>query len=502
MFGGMVKPEGSTQEFWGENKIGGRGGWGSYTVEVLLLILIFQLAAKIRFLLGGSFLSTIIARFRSAAAIVVSPASNNNHSLKLKNPTVSPSKDHPHKYNHRVSEAISDLDLRNLIDSLDEKSYELEKWDTVIDRQQNLLAYSAKSCKPKDGPLKYLSVTIFENCSAEKLRNFYMDNEYRKNWDKTLAVHEQLEVDESNGTEIGRIIKKFPLLTGREYILAWRVWEAKDGTFYCFSKVMRYDGKKTVVLYKEKTVNILWPQDRRSMYVLNSSNLVGESGKALPGRNACEIKMVHQEDAGLNAEMAKLAFSKGIWSYVCKMDHALRQYSAVKCLQSSLGVTAVTLIQQVPEELNSLAHISGPTYPENSATNCGQIACEGRERKFLKRPSNKLMAKGLILLGGAFCMSRGHSNLGAKLASSSARGDIKFCSYAESVKSSCPPVSQVTLQQLPAANHTVLSLVVTSNTFWFSLAPPLGQFQIVLHDLKTLLSFPGLNELAFGYAID
>lgn len=101
MFGGIVKPEGSAQEFWGENKIGGRCGWGSYTVEVLLLILIFQLAAKIWFLLGGSFLSTIITRFRSAAAIVLSPASNNNHSLKLKNPTVSPSKEHPHKYNHR-----------------------------------------------------------------------------------------------------------------------------------------------------------------------------------------------------------------------------------------------------------------------------------------------------------------------------------------------------------------------------------------------------------------
>ncbi|XP_058228218.1 uncharacterized protein LOC131336403 [Rhododendron vialii] len=399
MFGGIVKPEGSAQEFWGENKIGGRGGWGSYTVEVLLLILIFQLAAKIRFLLGGSFLSTIITRFRSAAAIVVSPASNNNHSLKLKNPTVSPSKDHPHKYNHRVSEAISDLDLRNLIDSLDEKSYELEKWDTVIDRQQNLLAYSAKSCKPKDGPLKYLSVTIFENCSAEKLRNFYMDNEYRKNWDKTLAVHEQLEVDESNGTEIGRIIKKFPLLTAREYILAWRVWEAKDGTFYCFSKNCEHP---------------LAPRQKK--YVRVEFFKSGWRIRKVPGRNACEIKMVHQEDAGLNAEMAKLAFSKGIWSYICKMDHALRQYSSVKCLQSSLGVTAVTLIRQVPEELNSLAHISGPAYPENSATNCGQIACEGSERKFLKRPSNKLMAKGLILLGGAFCMSRGHSNLGAKVA--------------------------------------------------------------------------------------
>ncbi|GMQ07742.1 hypothetical protein CsSME_00051814 [Camellia sinensis var. sinensis] len=68
------------------------------------------------------------------------------------------------------------------------------------------------------------------------LRDFYMNNTYRKKWDKTLIEHEQLQVDESNGTEIGRTIKKFPFLTPREYILAWRVWEAKDGTSYCFSK--------------------------------------------------------------------------------------------------------------------------------------------------------------------------------------------------------------------------------------------------------------------------
>lgn len=58
--------------------------------------------------------------------------------------------------------------------------------------------------------------------------------------------------------------------------------------------------------------------------------------------------MVHQEDAGLNVEMAKLAFAKGIWSYVCKMDDALRQYKAVDHhSQLTSGVTAVTLIQKV-----------------------------------------------------------------------------------------------------------------------------------------------------------
>ena len=87
------------------------------------------------------------------------------------------------------------------------------------------------------GPLKYLSTTTFNLCSSETLRDFYMDIFYRKDWDKTLIDHEQLQVDESNGTEIGRTIKKFPLLTPREYILAWRLWEGRDRTFYCYSKV-------------------------------------------------------------------------------------------------------------------------------------------------------------------------------------------------------------------------------------------------------------------------
>lgn len=67
----------------------------------------------------------------------------------------------------------------------------------------------------------------------------------------------------------------------------------------------------------------------------------------MPGRDACEIKVFHQEDAGLNVEMAKLAFAKGIWSYVCKMDNALRNYAVVGHPQTIPAVSAVTLIQKV-----------------------------------------------------------------------------------------------------------------------------------------------------------
>ncbi|CAK7339787.1 unnamed protein product [Dovyalis caffra] len=140
--------------------------------------------------------------------------------------------------NSRISEIVSEADLKFLIDNLDEKL--TEKWENVINKRNNLLAYTAKCFKPKDAPIKYVSVTVFENCTTEMLRDFYMDSDYRKKWDNTIVEHEQLQVDRTSGIEIGRTIKKFPFLTRREYILGWRLWEGKDKTFYCFIKVIIY----------------------------------------------------------------------------------------------------------------------------------------------------------------------------------------------------------------------------------------------------------------------
>lgn len=46
-------------------------------------------------------------------------------------------------------EAISDADLKSLLDKLDGKLNENEKWEHVVDKSNDLLSYSAKCCKPK-----------------------------------------------------------------------------------------------------------------------------------------------------------------------------------------------------------------------------------------------------------------------------------------------------------------------------------------------------------------
>ncbi|BBG98701.1 Polyketide cyclase/dehydrase and lipid transport superfamily protein [Prunus dulcis] len=327
--------QGSSEEFWRENVYGGFA-----TLVALLFVLAWHCAK--RFV------------FRKSSSSKSSPVGVSNS-----DPTSS---------GFSISEMVTDADLKFLIENLEEKTRENEKWDNVIEKRNDLLSYYAKCCKPKDGPVKYLSSTIFENCSPEKLRDFYMDNDYRKQWDKMLIEHEQLQVDKNKGVEVGRSIKKFPLLTAREYVLAWRLWEGKDNTFYCFIKECEHP---------------LAPPQKK--YV-----------RVMPGRNACEIKMFHQEDAGLNVEMAKLAFSRGIWSYVCKMDTALRRYSRISNHPLSSGATAVTLIKKVPPGLEATDSM---TSQENSAATSVHRPIAGGGRKLSRTPSKKLLANGLLILG-------------------------------------------------------------------------------------------------------
>lgn len=355
--GGIVSSS-SSEDFWKENPY---GGWA--TITALLIILIWQ-AAK--------FFST---RSRSKPFIPPPP-----------NPSI------------RISGVVTDADLKILIDNLEEKLDANEKWENVVDKRTNLFSYKAKCCKPKDGPLKYLSVTVFENCSTEMLRDFYMDNDYRKQWDKTVVEHVQLQMDETSGTEIGRTVKKFPLLTPREYILAWRIWEGKNKTFYCFTRECEH-----------------LSAPRQKKYVRVGFFRSGWRIRKVPGRNACEIKMAHQEDAGLNVEMAKLAFSRGIWSYVCKMDNALRKYSAISRPQPTPAATAVTLAQKVPTELDTISDVH-PVPSSSTGIQGRATGVEDRARKFSRKPSRDVIAKCLLLVGGVVCMSRGHSSLGAKVA--------------------------------------------------------------------------------------
>ncbi|KAI9115311.1 hypothetical protein K1719_013630 [Acacia pycnantha] len=54
----------------------------------------------------------------------------------------------------RISEFVTDEDLKFLMDNLDGKFHESDKWETVTDKSNKNLSYYAKCCKPKAGKHK------------------------------------------------------------------------------------------------------------------------------------------------------------------------------------------------------------------------------------------------------------------------------------------------------------------------------------------------------------
>eukprot|EP01018_Ginkgo_biloba_P034922 Gb_27417 [translate_table: standard] len=199
---------------------------------------------------------------------------------------------------------ISEIDLQKLLDALDEKIDEDEIWKPVIEKRNDRVFYTTKCCNPKDGgPPKYISTTIFENCSTELLKNFIMDLDFRIEWDKTILKHEKLQFCKETGTETGRIIKKFPLLAPREYVVAWRIWEEKNNTFYCFIKACEHPQVPRQHKYKRVEFYISGWRIRKGG--------CGDASRDSKTRLLTKYMELHMQDGG---QFAKICAKKGLVS--------------------------------------------------------------------------------------------------------------------------------------------------------------------------------------------
>lgn len=288
---------------------------------------------------------------------------------------------------------VTEADLQRLLMLLNESGHsDRVPWIPVVDKHSETLSYHAKLRDSEDGtPTQYLSTSLFRNCSAKQLRDFYMDNDYRIKWDSTFESYKQLDVSEETGVEVGCFIRRFPFMRPREYVLAWRLWEGEDGSFYYFAKHCKHPQA---------------PQD--ALYTSVEHYLSGWRIQKAPDNDACEIKMWHQEDT---TPMVKMAFSYRIWNYMCIMEKSLRKY---RNTQHNEARNAVTLAQKVPSGL--LKSITFPAALQPPTSLRSKSNSGYKKKKLSIRQTGKWMANGILVLGGAVFCTRGSAPLGAKIA--------------------------------------------------------------------------------------
>ncbi|GBG62799.1 hypothetical protein CBR_g32388 [Chara braunii] len=236
---------------------------------------------------------------------------------------------------------VTERDLLRYIPKLEGADDSQEpRWEKIIDKSEGSVSYLCYQRDPKDGgPTQYYSTTVFEDCTPALLRDFYMDSRFRLEWDDMLVSFKRLGLCEEMGAEIGHFVKKFPLFCSpRDYVIMWRLWNAPNEVFYYISKSCDHAAA---------------PKQRKPVRVINYESAWRIKG--VHSRTGCspasEIVVLHREDMGLQRSMAKMGARKGTWTYVKRMDAALRLYAQREQLSMTAERSAVTLAHAVPQRL-------------------------------------------------------------------------------------------------------------------------------------------------------
>ncbi|CAI7789708.1 unnamed protein product [Closterium sp. NIES-53] len=242
---------------------------------------------------------------------------------------------------------VNSGDLADLMLHLD-WSYDdgLGRWDRIIDRESDDVQYEAWRRDPKNGgPTEYHTLTRFPGMPARLVAAYYTDCTYhlQHQCDPVLKAFSPLSACPVTGVHKGRFERKYPLCAAREYVLAWKVWEMWGGcgavrggggagmereeekgeeggvrgveggeVVFCVTKAI--EDETVPRKSKPKRVDIYNCGWRVQDVVLSD------------GRKAAEIEMVVRDDCGIQRDMAKMAFRRGAWGYVCNTLAHIRGY--------------------------------------------------------------------------------------------------------------------------------------------------------------------------------
>lgn len=229
----------------------------------------------------------------------------------------------------RISDRVTENDFDHLLYLLDGKDGEMT-WQSMMEHSTSNMTYQAWRHEPQVGPTVYHSKTIFEDATAELVRDFFWDDEFRPKWDRMLVYVKILEEFPETGMTIVHWIKKFPFFcSDREYIIGRRIWEAGK-TYYCLTKGVQYP---TVPRRdKPRRVDLYF-----SSWVIRPV----QSRKGDGQLSACEVILFHYEDMGIPKDVAKLGVRHGMWGTVKKMHVGLRAYQNARKSETSLSRCAL-----------------------------------------------------------------------------------------------------------------------------------------------------------------
>ncbi|GJP41891.1 hypothetical protein CLOM_g1512 [Closterium sp. NIES-68] len=255
--------------------------------------------------------------------------------------------------------AVTTYDLQSFLERLRiaEDALESHGWRHLMTRSTPTMQYASHSldCAVEGYPKStcYRGRMVVEGVTLEAVRDFLLDEDYRREWDENRAESTVLEDWNEVGISAFRWVRRLPLfLRNREYVVSRRVWSLtpetppepqtslEPRTFFCINRstshasaVSRPSVLRVPYFYSSWRIRYVPGQDgtggeQRNKLGKQSDRLEGQGGEAegQGGKLGVEIVTYHQEESGLPRELARVALMRGMWGHMVKIEDALRQY--------------------------------------------------------------------------------------------------------------------------------------------------------------------------------
>lgn len=265
------------------------------------------------------------------------------------------------------------------------------EWSNMMFKSTGTMVYQAWRREPMDGagPGEYKSRTLFEDVTAEEMRDFFWDDEFREHWDDMLLSSKTWEECPRTGAMVVQWVRKFPFFCkDREYTISRRIW-ACGNTYYCVTKAVDYS----------KIPRRTAPR-RVDNYFSSWCIRPVESPKGDGSLSSCEVMLFHHEDMLIQRDVAKLGIRQGMWGCVKKMEPGIKLYKAYRNRGEPLSRSAVMASVSTKLPFNFIQTLSSP---------CSSFSAEGDDTAIVQSPEKPSKSGYMrwLVLGGAVALACG-----------------------------------------------------------------------------------------------
>jgi len=179
------------------------------------------------------------------------------------------------------------------------------------------------------GTTQYMTRTRILNVAAKQMHEFYLDDQYRQQWDSHLVSSRIIaEGDRATRSAVVLWERKYPIIKqNRDYVFARRSWENEADGYYTVTKGIEHDGcSPSKGCVRVRLFYSSW----------HCSDFVDENGA-----RGAETVLIHFEDMGVQKDVQRFAVRMGFWGVAKAVGLACQRRARAEVTSSDI-TSAVT----------------------------------------------------------------------------------------------------------------------------------------------------------------